>query len=357
VIAFIYRYSLIVSRQRIFLFAGLLLFFSVITYPFILDLLPPGEIFRPPLIIFIPIGLITLAFLCTHALMFFIPVIRKTRRKIVDHKAGTLVRVGLILFFITVCTFGVTGFSNMAGAGGGSDLQSARRDFTVVACRHIPRAQVESTLIKLERNVTSLRVKYGVSYAQKHNLYLYPDAETMQRDNIETSDVLGFVKYERGEPAIYMPIVPANDPLTGGKGSCTLKHEAFHIVVAEMLGEHGVDRIPCWFHEGMASYEGLNGQHFMLQRIRYKYELWSGATQTTPANILLADDPSNEQVNHAFYLTSSELVRYILATRGAGIPNTILNSVTHGVDFEQAFHSACGSGTLDIYNEWCSRYF
>jgi hypothetical protein len=347
----------VISRQRLFLFVGLVLFFSAVTFPFIFDRFPPGEIFRPPLIILIPVGLIVLASLCTWALVYLNPRIRVSVGWIRTHRAGAVVRITLVMIFIAACIFGIAGFSYVAGAAEGSELQSAKRDFTVVACRHISRAQVESTLVKLERGVSSLRLKYGVYYAQRHYLYLYPDVETMQRETTETSEVLGFVKYERGDPVIYLPVESVNDPLTGNRGSCTLKHEALHIVIAEMLGEHGITSIPCWFNEGLASCEGLNGQHFLTNRLRCKYELWSGETQKTPADILLADQPSNEQVNHAFYLTSSELVRYILATRGDDTPATILSSVTQGVEFEQAFKSACGICTMDMYNEWCSKYF
>jgi hypothetical protein len=350
-------YKLVVTSRRIFLFAGLLLLFGSISLPFIFDHFPPGEIFRPPIIVVIPLGLAACAFLCTWIFVLASIRLRKQQPRLQSRRTGAVSHIALSLLLVVLCTVGILGFSWLSGAAEGGELQSAKRDFIVVACKHIPGKQIESTLVKLERGVSSLRLKYGVSYAQKHYLYLYPDVETMQRENVETSQVLGFVKYENGDPVIYVPVVPVSDPLTGNRANCTLKHEAFHIVVAEMLGEQGSSAVPCWFQEGMASYEGLNGQYFTAQRLKCKYELWSGATQRTPARILLADHPSSEQVTHAFYLTSSELVRYIVATRGDETPGTILKSLTHGVEFERAFKSACGISALNMYDEWCTEYF
>jgi hypothetical protein len=179
----------------------------------------------------------------------------------------------------------------------------------------------------------------------------------MQSETSVNREVLGFVNFENGYAVLCMPAGPLLDPLIGRNCDSTIRHEALHLVFAEILGETAMRKVPCWFHEGIACYEGLNNVRFMGQRARLKYELWSGETQRTPAEKLLVEKPDHQSVDHSFYLTSTELVRYMLATRGEDVPHSILRNVLRDCEFEKAFNAACGIGTLGMYNEWCSKYF
>lgn len=351
------RGKLVVNRQRNFLFVCLLLLFSAIVYLPLFDSLPPGELFRFPLVVLIPSGLIVVSVICTWGLLVIKPIIRHRGIREEARKARTIIFIVLFAVFIALCAFVAIGFTDVARSSGSGELRSAKRNFKTVTSGHISRLQVDSTLLKLERVITELRRKYGVCYVQTHRLCIYPDVSAMQQETVSNSAVLGFVKFENGDPVVYLPAENALDPLAGDKGSFTLRHEALHIVFAEILGEYRMENIPCWFHEGMACCEALNEACYMPRRIALKFELWSDVSKMTQPEILFAETPSLEQTDHDYYLTCYELTRYILATRGNDVPNTILSNIIQGVDFERAFKSTCGTSTTDIYKEWYEKYY
>jgi hypothetical protein len=346
-----------IGKQHIFMFAGFFLSLSVIVYFVIFDYVPPGEVLRPPLIVLVPAGLAVIAALCTWEFEIIKPEIHLLLDRMQTRGIVSAMCIILVLLFLMVCVFGIAGYQYMARLAGNGELNAAKCDFTTMVYGQIPCSQVESTLIKLEREVSDLRSKYGVHYVQTHRLYLYPDVKTLQKETVENSEVLGFVSFEDGDPVIYLPVEPVIDPLAGEGGSSTIRHESLHIVYAEILGECKIYRVPYWFHEGMACCEGMDRVCYTSRRVALKLELWRNKAKKTSADILLAMIPPDERIDHDFYLTSFELTRYILATRGTGVPHSILDSIVNGVEFDQAFKAASGISPLCMYHEWCDKYF
>lgn len=346
-----------ITWQQVLVFNVFFLFYCAIFIPLAFDYFLPGDLFSLPLIVIIPVALILLSVFSGWAcckLKQKVPAGWGHSRK---GRVTVLLLLAVILLFSSLTLAGISSYPLASAAMQTADAGMHEGNFKVIIRGDISEKLVTDTVMELEQGVNSFRTKYNVHYADRHKLYLYCDADTMQRETMVSSEVLGFVRFEDGQPAIYLPVKQRSNPLLEMGDGSTLRHEALHIVFAELLGEEKTYGIPCWFHEGMACCESLDHAASSLHRTGLRYELYRNAATVTPADILLDGNPPLEKVDHNFYLTAYELTRYILQRRGEELPRYLIWNVINGISFERALEACCGAGPRDIYEEWYGRFF
>jgi hypothetical protein len=342
-------------------FIGLGLFFALLTYLCAFDLVLPGRLFSLPFIVVIPIGIVALAsFIAWLFLKFgtFAKKKEKTKVRKPWTRRETIRFIKFMVPFIAVCVLGLWIYNIIYQANYNRDLALARQDFNVIKVGTIPEKQVESTLIALEQGTSSLRKKFGDESTQQHKVYLFTNIEEMQIATGASETTSGFVGFENGQMIVVLPAEPVKNSMTSNSTSTTPRHEAVHLVFAEILGQD-IYSLPCWFVEGVARYEELKGFTIdpLTERYYERFVLWRGIVPATPEQFLLSPNLTASDFDRGCYYTSYELVRYIVRTHGEEALVNIVKIFAKEKDFEKAFKEALGISPERLYEEWAQEFF
>ena len=135
----------------------------------------------------------------------------------------------------------------------------------------------------------------------------------------------------------------------------TPKHEAVHIVMAEILGENFYN-LPKWFLEGTAQYQQYTGD--FPDQIQLKFVLWRNIIATMPGQILLSYDISLANYEtESFYVTSYELTEYIAKEYRQDSVVKLFKMYSGGSSFDSAFQQVYGMSQQQMYQQWVREYF
>jgi hypothetical protein len=236
-------------------------------------------------------------------------------------------------------------------------LVFANKDFVVQQFGSIPKTKIDSTLIALERGLSSVRLEYGVQSQQTDNVYLFPDAKTMQYYSGQDSNVSGSMMIQDGQIYILLPVEKAINAMQNTNQTSTPLHEATHVVFAEILGEKMYD-VPLWFLEGTAQYEEYKNAKSFPDRITLRFRLWQKIIPVIPESILLLSNVNRtDYESESFYSTSYELARYLAKEYGVGSFARTVKLFSSGLSFDSAFQTVYGMSQEQAYQEWYQKFF
>jgi tetratricopeptide (TPR) repeat protein len=124
-----------------------------------------------------------------------------------------------------------------------------------------------------------------------------------------------------------------------------LAHELAHAMLRRVSG----DRLPAWFHEGLAQWS--EGRRIPVREIR-------SAVGSAPARSLVALDGAlsgrlARGAARAAYAQALSLVEYLVAVRGAGAIGCVLEAVAErGVGFGEALSSEADLSEAELFGDW-----
>lgn len=339
-------------RLLSFIFFSLILL--VITFLVSFDKLLPGTIFKFPTFI----GLILLPFV----LAYIVVTTEPAKKRVNPDKIGKIWRVAFLVFFVasTLVMFGILKYQLDKE---NRQLAQSKNIFTVSLVGNISQKRVDSTLIELDAQLSSLNRTYGIpGVDQKIGLVLFPDAVVLQNNSSAPKWADAYISFSTGKPIIYLP---AEQPPTDSSrksnamASPVPGHEIAHYVIRKIVGEKNIGNIPLWFNEGLAQYESFKGFNRVLDRIVSKLGLWllnlSNPDILKSNDYLLRSSDYPAQSIDIFYLASMGFTDYVETNYGG--TKAILKDVSKGIEFNLAFERETGKKVDVVYGEWYEAFF
>jgi len=155
----------------------------------------------------------------------------------------------------------------------------------------------------------------------------------------------------RGENTIVVD-ASRTAPATANDLYLTLVHETVHLALFGLEAGRA-DRLPMWFHEGVAQW--LSGQG-VLRSSRSGFFAAAAAGRLIPLEELREGFPRERWRADLAYVESALFVGYLTRTRSKRIPAEILRGYGAGESFEAAFAAAAGAPLERVEREWAARY-
>ena len=145
-------------------------------------------------------------------------------------------------------------------------------------------------------------------------------------------------------------------PATANDLRLVIIHETTHLALFT-LEENRSDRLPIWFHEGVATW--LSGiRHLRGHRRTFTVAAEHG--KLIPLDRLEKEFPREASRANLAYLESEAFIAHLVATRSTAALRWILDAYRHGASFDDAFHKAVGATRAEVEAEWSaglrSRY-
>lgn len=127
-------------------------------------------------------------------------------------------------------------------------------------------------------------------------------------------------------------------------------HETVHLALFT-LEEGRADRLPLWFHEGVATW--LSGaRHLRLNR--GTFDIAAAYGKLIPLARLEQAFPEGASEVELAYLESEAFVAHIVTTRSRAALRRILDGYRRGEPFDEAFREALGESRAQVETAWAA---
>jgi len=344
-------------RDFIFNFVGIGLFLTGFTYVILFYQLTPRKLFSLPLLILVPFSLFVITCFLSWLLLrnrsYSKEQAKKQKQSWDKKQTIQLLKFGIPV--IIVCGIVILIYNYVYNSTFNKQLALAKNDFRVESIGLIAQNQIDSTLVDLEQGMISARKMYQVSTDEKPIVYLFPNVTAMLAYTGQNAGVGGSVEVLNGQILVYLPAELARNSMQSAETNSTPKHEAVHIVMAEILGENFYN-LPKWFLEGTAQYQQYTGD--FPDQIQLKFVLWRNIIATMPGQILLSYDISLANYEtESFYVTSYELTEYIAKEYRQDSVVKLFKMYSGGSSFDSAFQQVYGMSQQQMYQQWVREYF
>ena len=137
-------------------------------------------------------------------------------------------------------------------------------------------------------------------------------------------------------------------PVTANDMRLVIAHETVHLALAR-TEEGREDRLPLWFHEGVATW--FSGQRY-VHLSRRTFDLAAAQGALIPLDDLAQRFPDDATEAALAYLESEAFIVHIVATYPPEALRWVLDRYRQGEAFETAFRNALGVSRAALENRW-----
>ena len=141
------------------------------------------------------------------------------------------------------------------------------------------------------------------------------------------------------------------------KPSSVPRHEIVHAMMCRALGQGVMNRIPRWFHEGVATYYENHGWRDWPRRSARRIHVWlSRNSLFEPAEFCtLSGELLPSKVN-VFYATAGEFVEELVHKYGPDLVPDLSFETAESLDFDRALEEVTGMSCTRLYAEWTAGF-
>ena len=231
----------------------------------------------------------------------------------------------------------------------GQFATKAASHFRTSAVAEIPPSRLERSLAELEMARAGLSDTFLVTDRDT------PDAVVLHQDAFDPSDPVnrlaaqfGAVRCTADGPRILLTAEKAGHLET----ITTPRHEMVHALMCRVLGKSAMDRIPRWFHEGVATFYEHENFRQSRKRSARRISVWlAGDSLFLPADFCNRSRIRPSEVK-LFYATAGEFIDVLVERHGPEFIPNVAYQAAETMDFEGALKEVAGTDCAGLYGEW-----
>ena len=248
-------------------------------------------------------------------------------------RRGRLRFVRVVLVLCGLCLRGI--------AGGGVPVEAEAGDET--EGRRVA-AAVERAGVRIEKAL-------GVGLREGVRVKVVRGREAFEKACGQAMPGWAMAAALRGENAIVVDASRAA-PATANDLYLTLVHETVHLALFGLEADRS-DKLPIWFHEGVAQW--LSGQG-IFRASQTGFFAAAAAGRLIPFEELRQRFPREPWRAEVAYVESELFIGYLVRTRSKRILAEILKRYREGRSLDAAFAAAAGAPIRQVEKEWAARY-